>query len=217
MASISYINKFYQKLKDWPTAIALDNLWQIYMFFPNSLAKADELLKEYEGEASSLQGNPYQTIIKNSGESGDVGCFYARTVTLPTETCLVEQSSGNGYLNPLISKGRTANSDVVVSFIETHVSVESLFRTWVKLIGCYGLIYREDINLHGSMKIELLSQQRSTGDGGPAGQAPRRILHFESLVPSSVSGQTYTQQSLGNAVSFNVNFKFERYKITHPE
>jgi hypothetical protein len=204
--SASYIQRYYQKLRTWNTAVSLEHLWSISINFPQSLYSAEGYISRYEGDPSSLENNPLSIIDSNS--KGDEGCFYARSVTLPTESGLVEMGTTNGYLNPLISKGRAAPGEMRISFLETHVSIESIFRAWIKLVGMYGLVYRGDMNLHGSITVALLSQ----ANGGPE-MITRRKIEFEGLVPVSCSGSTYTQNTLGGSVSVDVSFKFERYKI----
>ena len=204
--STSYIQRYYQKLRSWNTAVSLEHLWAVYINFPQSLYDAEGLISRYEGTPSTLENNPMGIIDANS--KGDEGCFYARSVTLPPESGMIEMGPQNGYLNPLISKGTAAPNELRISFLETHVSIESVFRAWIKLIGMYGLIFRSDINLHGALTVALLSQ----ANGGPE-MITRRKIEFDGLVPVSCSGSTYTQNTLGGIVSIDVSFKFERYKI----
>jgi hypothetical protein len=176
MASPAYITSYYQKLRQWDTAVNLEHLWRVFVNFPSSLAGAQGLISSYEGDASTSENTPYGKI---SGESDrtETGCFYARTVTIPSETALVENGASNGYLNPLISKGRGMPEAVRIGFLETNVSIESVIRPWIKLVGMYGLVARKDMNLHGNIIVSLLTQAK-----GGSSLVPRRELIFENVV-----------------------------------
>ena len=204
---MSYIQNYYQKLRNWSTSIAQEHMWKVDINFPDNIRSANQLLSEYEGRESGIRTH-YAELMRNNNTP--FGSFYARAVTLPIESSLIEHGGGNIYAMPLISKGRSPNGDLRITFLETMISSEPAFRAWVKMVGMYGLVARksQNINLYGSAVVTLLGGEKNGSD-----TVTRRSLIFEKMVPYQVSGENYTQNTMGGVVTFDVSFKYERYRI----
>lgn len=227
--STSPYRYYLEVISKWPTAIAIENQWFVWMDLPSVGALQNDisnLVNSYDvGAAGNLGwGIPKSTvstlISHENQEAVDnlIGCVFATSVKLPTESVDVKNTglSYGGYQAPATASARDPYKKLSISFMETNSSfIDFVIKPWIVAVGYFGLIARDKDSVKKVIadSLDVIYIGR-TGPYNPSIQ--RKIVRFFGVVPTSVEGGSNIYTSGGASPTVSVTFAYDYYTVIDP-
>lgn len=222
---------YNQILNAWPTTIALESQWYIYIDFSSVgvIRKNFNNINKYDNASGSDNNStnywnlPNQTIEnltsdKNQGQTDNlIGCVFARDVTVPSES--VDASNRGldygGYQAPAVASHRDKYSKLSISFNETNSSfLDFVIRPWIVSVGYFGLVAR-DFSDDRSVKASLLDVLYLGKTGSKSPSIIRKKFRFFNVAPIRIDSMTNQYSSEGLKYS-KVDFVYDNYCVIDP-
>lgn len=225
MAKSGPIPYYFDILSKWPTAIASESQWFVYIPFKDVGPLKRSLydtLKRFEtgsgntGTVWSTQQSIADQLTKNAFQEGHdyLGCVFADKITLPSESIKASNQGLNflGFQAPATMDYRVPQTKLSISFRETNLSiVDFILRPWTMLVGHYGFVTRGN----GSTDIKApYIDVVYLGNSGAFKSGPykRKIIRFHNAAPINVQGATNSYAS-NSYQSTSVDFVYDYYSI----
>lgn len=216
---ISARDFFLLQMESWLTSIPLKTQWLVVIQgYPAALkTQTLQALELTGGNIHNYDINTAVRILKSFPLNKIVGCVFAQGVGIPenetTNTFFTENQFNRGFLNGLISNGRSSyDGGLQINFMETNTSfVDFVVRPWVILADHYGYVARppSESEKDVSTTITILQYTRSYQK---LSMIPRKIWTFYNCYPTSVGSRELTYD--GEAMdTFPVTWKYSNYAV----
>ncbi len=216
-------------ISNWPTAIAVENQWFVWMdlrsvgVLKNNLS---ELVNSYDvGSAGNLGWNvPTSTVNKliskenQDGVENLIGCVFATSVKIPSERVDIKHTglSYGGYQSPATASSRDPYKELSISFMETNSSfIDFVIRPWIVAVSYFGLIARSPKS-EKKVTADYLDVVYIGRTGPYSPSIKRKIIRFFGVVPKSVDGGSNQYASVGASLNISVTFAYDYYIIIDP-
>lgn len=215
---ISARDYFLTQMESWLTAIPLKTQWLVLIQgYPRALTTQTlQTLERTEGNSQNFNIDGAVTKLKSFPLNKVVGCIFAQSVGIPenevNNSLNTENNYNRGFINGVVSGGRTNFSPLQINFLETNTSfVDFVVRPWVILSEHYGYVARppgeslKDV----STTITILQYTRSYQK---LSMIPRKIWTFYNCYPTSVGTREMTYEG-ENIDTFPVQWVYSNYAI----
>jgi hypothetical protein len=206
--------------------------WYLEFTFPNALnSSLSDAIKSRETASSwSYDPNVTKVMIGSNfqlAQSVNMGCIFARQVTLPEERIEVGHTGLDygGFMAPATASKRHGYQKLGITFLETNASfVDLILRPWSILVGYNGLVARDPKSskyIKGNVNLVMLAKATKLPDNyiSKAGfnllnnsMAIRKVYQFTNVAPIYVPSEEYSYQEEGMRFS-NVDFCYDSYSI----
>ena len=204
---ISTRDYFLQQMASWFTAYPMSTQWMVVIdTFPAGLTTSIiQGLERVDGSKNGFDIDAAKTILTNYGAQKVIGCLFAHSVTIPSESFAVDRvtvENNRGFLPGVIASGRRSEApDLNIEFKETNTSfIDFVIRPWVILASHFGMVARNpsiETEIVKNMKVNMHVMQLTRTRAGVS-MIPRKVWNFYNCVPYNVSEQTfdYTDEKL---------------------
>lgn len=202
---ISVRDYFLVQMESWFTAIPTSTQWVIVVDnYPKALRTSIiQGLERIDGGKRGFDINPATTLLTSLFYQKVIGCLFASSVTIPTESFDPESSAisnNRGYLPGILGGRRsTEPPSLVIDFRETNTSfIDFVIRPWTILASHYGMVARpgdtgekrDDKNI--KCNIQIFQYTRTLR---AISMVPRKIWTFYNCVPYNVQEETLEYES----------------------
>lgn len=216
---VSARDYFLLQMESWLTAVPLKTQWLVLIqgYPPGLTTEVIQQLERTEGNSQNFNINTAGAVLKSFPLNKVVGCIFAQGVGIPENESntgtFTENNLGRGFLNGLVSTGRTNyDGGLTINFMETNTSfVDFVIRPWVMLTNHYGYVARPpgEVNKEVGTTITVLQYTRSYQK---LSMIPRKIWTFYNCYPTSVGSRELVYE--GEAMdTFPVVWKYSNYGI----
>ena len=213
------IQYYLDILSRWAGSVALSNQFLVYFNFDSVIAirnNVSDYISSLDASDWDVSQRTIGSLLERKYHNPDkrVGCVFARSVTIPSETANVERKGLNygAHIAPLTVNGRKAPSKFECTFLETNASfVDLIIRPWVILTSHYGLVARNPVS-RKQVKCNYVDVIQYAKSGISTAPFIRKLVRFNDVVPTNINSYSvaHTEDGLANRT---VTFAFNSYSV----